>query len=364
MEHTLNVLISDTSATIAAANARAPNEEPTLTPVVDVSGFLFPDTQGADIKRSEAVDAVLVALRPPAAGIFRITGHGIDASSIDRARCAFYALEDKKGTTAVADAPENIVGFRGYAPLGTEKTGDVYNVSSSADKCSCFSVGPPDGGEQFEPNLFPAHDDFKEAFESIYYLFEALDHAVYALFNAALERDAPRGEPRNEILKIPFGGARRGLLRAKHYWLTEQSVHRAELMAAHADVTAFTVLCTDGPGLEVASQVVDSAASADDANAFEWRPAPKLGPGELFVNTGEVIRAISNDRFRPCIHRVAHVETARARMSLAWFSAACYAQGADAPLVLPVTEPGEPVKFPPWRPEDFTEHVIAKMRGR
>ena len=360
MDSTLHALISETSATISSANARAPTKEPALAPLVDLSGFLLPDEPGSEAKRSEAVDAVLLALIPPAPGLFRIAGHGIDKSSIDRARCAFYALEEKEG--AGTAAPEDIVGFRGYAPPGSERTGAIYNASSSTDACSCFSVGPPDGGEQFEPNTFPTQD-FKEAFESLYFEFDDLDHAVYSLFNAALKRVAPRGEPINEILKVPFGGARRGLLRAKLYKTTEHSSHRAELMAGHADVTPFTVLFADGPGLEIAIRVADSAAAADEASTFEWRPAPKLGPGELYVNTGEVIRAISNDRFRPCVHRVGDTEPAGARMSLAFFSAACYARGAEAPLILPVTEPGEPVKFPPWCPEDFTGHVIAKMRG-
>lgn len=361
MHETMARVFGDTSATVAVADARPPSLMLAFAPIVDVSGFMSPDAAGMEAKRDNAVETMLRALQPPASGFFRVTGHGIDARVLESARLAIYAFEAAPASAREeAKPPATAVGFVGYAANGSEKTGAIYDAKAArADGCSCFSVGPPDDDSRFEHNVFPpCMPEVQTTAEALYAALDALDSAMYLLFNAALSRAAPGGEPCDEIMKFALHGARKGLLRAKFYAPNAS----AEQMAGHSDVTPFTILHADGPGLEIASQLLDRDTSPGDV-VYEWRPAPPLGPGELFVNTGEIIRALSNDRFRSCVHRVGRSDPTKPRLSIAFFSAACCARGLEPTLLRPITVRDEPSNYPPWHPEDFIGFVIDRLRG-
>ena len=104
-------------------------------------------------------------------------------------------------------------------------------------------------------------------------------------------------------------------------------------IAPHVDTTFFTLLAQDAEGLTIRSE-----------RTGEWVAAPVV-PDALVVNTGELLRQWSNDRFVSVKHFVPPHQGPGDRYSIPFF----FNANADWPMeVLPTcTDDSNPPRYPP-----------------
>ncbi|TKW27195.1 hypothetical protein SEVIR_3G242400v4 [Setaria viridis] len=271
------------------ADALASSERELDAPVVDVGAAMRGD--GPGMRRA----AEQVAAACASHGLFQVTGHGLDPvlarAALDGA-AGFFRLPLATKQRA-RRAPGNVTGYaaahvdRFTANLPWKETLSFGHRTSGGRVVVDYFASVL--GSDFKP-LGAVYQDYCEAMEQV-------SLAIMEVIGASL------GVGRSCYRDFFADG---GAIMRCNYYPPCPEPERTLGTGPHCDPSALTLLLQDGAvdGLQV---LVDG----------EWRPV-RPRPGALVVNIGDTFMALSNGRYRSCVHR-AVVHRERERRSLAFF---------------------------------------------
>ncbi len=301
-------------------------------PIIDIS-----DLRKSGAARLEVARAIGVACEH--IGFFCISGHGVDASLVERVQLVsrqFFCLPLEEKALIARRPPR----FRGYVGLGTEGLGRISGYGA-ADLKEAFSMGPvdvpdgsyytnPEGASHFETNRWPNRpDDFRSVMEEYYRTMTAL--AARLMGGFALALDLPEDWFADKIDR-PISNVR------VNYYPAQSQEPAPEMIraGAHTDYGSVTILMTEASsaGLEVRSL------------ANEWIEIPHR-PGHFVVNIGDLMAQWTNDRFVSTMHRVGNPRPGDQtdRVSVAFFQQPNYDTLIDC---LPTcVRPGDSARYQP-----------------
>ncbi len=292
-------------------------------PIVDV-GPWFASGDAADL------EAAATQLRHACEriGFHQLVGHGIDRSerqAILAATHRFHELDDDLKASIRMDRPDHPVGGVGYLPYGNRK----LPTRSRGNQNAAFLL-KSGGGVGFDDNQWLADDElpgFRAEVARYAQRITDLALRLLPLYSVALDLEPGFLTP---AFTDPFWR-----LRLTHYPPPPAAGDRdgGFGIAPHVDTTFFTLLLTDGPGLTIQHRQRD-----------EWITVPTVEDA-FVVNSGELLRQWSNDRFLSTRH-FADNPTDGDRYSVPYFFNAT----ADHVMAcFPSCHgPGNPPKYPPF----------------
>ncbi len=302
----------DTSAPVPA--------EPGDIPVIDASSWLGssdPDAlrEGAAILR-DASEQV---------GFYQLIGHDVDQSLIDEMfemTKRFHALPLDVKRQIEMDQPDTPIGGIGYLPVGERKLPRrTYGNLNEA-----FII-KSDRTIEFDDNLWLADEalpGFRATVERYGRAVESLALGLLPLYAVALDLETDYFA---DAFQHPFWR-----LRMSHYPADPPGPDDAFGIAPHVDTTVFTLLLQSGPGLTIYH-----------AGKEQWIEAPVI-PNAFVVNTGELLRQWTNDRFLSARHFANNLST-NSRYSIPFFF---NATGDYEMACIPTCHgPDNPPKYPP-----------------
>jgi len=228
-------------------------------------------------------------------GFFALINHGIKPTLIQDA----YEIAEAVFTlpTSVKQQYEDrtLQGQRGFTAFGREHAKD----SPYPDLKEFWHIGPE---HTFPANLWPAEvPAFKSTMQA---LFTQLDRCAQVLLEAcALYFELPRLSLAQATMNGPT------LLRVLHYPPVSPEYPPTQMRAApHEDINLITLLCeATAPGLEL--QRADGT----------WLPIAAI-PGQIIVDTGDMLQNLTNGLFKSTTHRVMNPGNDRERrFSLPFF---------------------------------------------
>ncbi|WP_394692689.1 isopenicillin N synthase family dioxygenase [Hyphobacterium sp.] len=213
-------------------------------------------------------------------GFVRLVNHGIDPAFLRRCYHlseAFFA-QDESEKRKYAGA------LRGYTPFGTEHAKD----HAAPDLKEFWQIGheAEDGHPVARPNVWPdTPADFRETFQTLFQDLFTLGQRLLGVIADDLKLEHDYFDQRIE------GGT--SLLRLLHYPPIPDGVDPDCIRAAaHEDINLITLLvAAEGAGLEI----LDA-----DGN---WLPVEN-GPNEIIVDTGDMMKRLTNGYFPATTHRV------------------------------------------------------------
>lgn len=304
-------------------------------PVVDLSQYRDEGTREAFTKKLGD------ALRE--LGFAAIENHGIDQSVFDHtyaAYKAFFALDDE--VKRKYETPED-GRRRGYTSFGVEHAKD----SKKADLKEFFHAGRelPEGdpmAPRLAKNLWPAEVTEVEAASKA--LFAELDRVAFDVLESF---SAYLGQPKAFLPDMVDKG--NTILRVIHYpvcdGFDEPGVMRA---AQHEDINLMTLLPpADESGLELLTR------------EGEWLPIHAI-PGQIIVDTGDMMSRITNDQIPATTHRVVNPKgDPKPRYSMPFF----VHPHLDVTLeVLESCVPeGQKPKYPPIHNDEFLQQRLREI---
>ena len=261
----------DTTTSVAAREGDVP--------VVDVAAYF---ASGALSDLAEAADSLRNASET--VGFHQLIGHGVSRQAIDEIfdfTRRFHALPLDLKLTIRMDRPDWPLAGSGYLPVGERKLPrrEVGNANEA------FLV-KSDRGVGFDQNQWLAEHElpgFRDAVER--YSATVTDLALRLLPIYAVALDLPP-DFFAEGFTHPFSR-----LRLSHYPPAQpRREGDAYGIAPHVDTTFFTLLLQGGPGLTIYSHERD-----------QWISVPVVDDAYV-VNSGELLRQWSNDRFLSTRH--------------------------------------------------------------
>ncbi|WP_346290292.1 isopenicillin N synthase family dioxygenase [Sphaerothrix gracilis] len=244
-------------------------------------------TQGTQAEQQDFVNNLGQALED--IGFFAIEQHSVDSELIQQAYAAaalvFTLPADIKNQY---ERPE-LKGQRGFVGFGREHAKD----SPHPDLKEFWHIGrsPADGLANLWPQEVP---QFQPAMTA---LFQQLEACAAVLLEACA---LYLGQPRTYLRDLIQQGDT--LLRVIHYPPVPATAPAASLRAApHEDINLITLLCeATAPGLEL--------LQADG----QWLPV-QAPPGQIVVDTGDMLQHLSNGLFKSTTHRVVNPDNQRDR---------------------------------------------------
>lgn len=258
-------------------------------------------------------------------GFHLLVGHGIDPGLFRRmfdAAAAFLSLPDAAKRPIVIDHPDAPVTGIGWLPPKERRL--PTRAKGNLNEAILFKQ---DRELRLAHNLWPDPDalpEFRATVEEYATEIERVAHSLVPVYAAAL--DLPAGFF-DDAFGSPFWR-----LRMTRYHPVAGADPDEYGIAPHVDTTFFTLLAQSGPGLVIHSPRKDS-----------WLQVP-LVPDALVVNTGELLRQWSNDRFLSVKHFVPPHPGPGERYSVPFFFNAT----ADHPMAcLPTCHgPDNPPRYP------------------
>ena len=217
-------------------------------------------------------------------GFFIITNHGVDQdiiSNIWSSTKEFFDLDIHQKTKLELD--QNTYAY-GYTSIGGEilSSGKSFETKSeivnSPDLKEMFSIGP--NNSEYPTRLFPDQPEtFGPAWTAYYEAISTLAKKLLSV--VAIELNLPITYFDEFMTK--HGSA----LRALNYpQINNSQVEVGQLRAsAHTDYGIFTILKSDGPGLQVSK----------DVNPPVWSNVPVIDNG-FIVNIGDLMKRWTNDK--------------------------------------------------------------------
>ena len=234
-------------------------------------------------------------------GFFTLVNHGIDQKLIDAAYgCAeaFFALSDEfKTQYEIA----GLHGQRGFTQFGTEHAKD----SDAPDLKEFWHLGREQKTAHpvsYPENIWPREvPQFRPVMAT---LFAQLESCADVLMQAcALYLNQTRDFFSTQVAEGQT------ILRVIHYPpVSEEREPSSQRAAPHEDINLITLLCeATSPGLEIKTRGGD------------WLPV-KTMPGQIVVDTGDMLQALSNGLLRSTTHRVVNPDNSRdRRFSMPYF---------------------------------------------
>jgi len=259
-------------------------------------------------------------------GFYCLVGHGIarqDFESIFDAAARFLTLPDDVKSRVMIDDPRAAAGGIGWLPRGERRLparakGNLNEaVLFKRDRTLRLADNP-----WLPESVVPG---FRAAVEAYAEKIERVAKALLPLYAVALELDPDWFEP---TFRAPFYR-----LRMTRYADTSHADMDEYGIAPHVDTTFFTLLAQSAPGLTIYGE-----------QRQVWLQAPVI-PDALVVNTGELLKQWSNDRFVSVKHFVPPHRGKQDRYSVPFFFNAT----ADHPMeCLPTCQgPDNPPRYPP-----------------
>lgn len=278
-------------------------------------------------------------------GFANVEGHGISPDLIKDCYSkieAFFALEEaKKRSYEVAHG-----GQRGYTGFGKEHAKN----QNKGDLKEFWHVGRetcinPKIGAAYPPNVWPDKDipGFKEALNGLYMKLDVFAASLLEATSEFLEL------PRYTLPKMIEDG--NSILRCLHYppLQDEHFKSGAVRAAAHEDINLITILCeATQSGLELLTR------------DGEWL-AIESGPGQMVVDSGDMLSRIANEVIPSTTHRVVNPPNAKnkPRYSMPYF---VHPYNVCPLEVLPTcTSPTHPAKYPPCTADEFLQQRLREI---
>lgn len=289
-------------------------------PVVDVGPYF---ASGAEDDLRAAAGQLRVAAEE--VGFHQLVGHRVPVTAqreILDAAARFHALPLQVKSSIRMDRPEWPVGGVGYLPVGERK----LPRRSKGNVNEAFLV-KSDVGLTADDNQWLDEADlpgFRAVVESYARTISTLAMRLLPVYAVALDLER---DYFTEAFRDPFWR-----LRLTHYPPYPAGGDDEYGIAPHVDTTFFTLLLQDGPGLVIYSHRREA-----------WVSVPVVD-GAYVVNSGELLRQWSNDRFLSTRH-FADNPSGRSRYSVPFF----FNANADHLMeCLPTCHgPGNPPKYPP-----------------
>ena len=294
--------------------------EPGDIPIVDVGPYFTTGSRGD-------LDAAAATLRQACedVGFYQLVGHQVSESLIDEtfgwAR-RFHALDRETKQTINLDNPDWPVPTVGYMPVGERR----LPRRAKGNLNEAFLIKGDRGVDYGDNQWLPEGDlpGFRAGIEAYGQAVSSLALKLLPVYAVALDLDRDFFAP---AFETPFWR-----LRFTHYPPFEPEADDEFGIAPHVDTTFFTLLLQDAPGLVIHS-----------AKRQQWIKAPRL-EGAFVVNSGELLKQWSNDRFLSTRHFANNAAAGESRYSIPFFFNAT----ADYPMAcLPsCTDADNPPKYP------------------
>ncbi|MET0542686.1 MAG: 2-oxoglutarate and iron-dependent oxygenase domain-containing protein [Variovorax sp.] len=295
-------------------------------PVVDITSLYSSKLD----ERRHAADQLGRAARD--AGFFHLTGHRVNASSIEalvaRAKAYFAQPHEEKMRNYIGDSANH----SGYVPEGEERFSE--NV---VDRKEAYDVGFDYGATEgrrplLGPNRWPDMPGFREDVSGYYREVLALSKLLFRGFALALGVEEDR--------LVRYVNQPPSQLRLIHYPFDEVPKGGGQGIGSHTDYECFTILLPTAPGLEVLN------------GAGEWIGVPVI-PGAFVINIGDMLEVLSNGAFVATRHRVRKVQEERYAFPL---FCACDYDTVIEPIVPRAAEDGPS----PYTPLNCGDHIYAQ----
>jgi isopenicillin N synthase-like dioxygenase len=285
-----------------------------VVPVLDLAPFLAgePDAEAALARQlRRALEEI---------GFFFVLGHGVDWSLVE----AVYAQARRLHALPDADKEAIVMGpdRGGYLRLGGG-TSYASAIAGEVRKPNLNAAWFVHRGGHRKGNQFPPIAGFREVVERYFDEVAALAHRLLPLYARALDLPADWFEP--------FFGDPSATLRLSHYPVVDHDQDQWGL-APHTDSSFMTLLpANDVPGLWIRPE------------GYDWIEPPALARSYL-INSGDILRRWTNDRFLSTAHRVMNASGGD-RYAMPFF----YGPSDDAPIeaIATCVEPGEVPVHPP-----------------
>lgn len=264
-------------------------------PTIDLSAYF---ASGSDNELNKAAEQLRVACEET--GFFSITGHGISGQDInntfDQVR-RFHALPLESKKAILMDRPDWPVGGIGYLPLKNRKlparaTGNV----NEAFIIKCDDILGMDDNQWPDAQMLP---DFRDQVVHYADQLESLGRRLLPIYATALGMSS---DYFNEAFIKPLYR-----LRMTHYPAVEPDPENAFGIAPHVDTSFCTILAQDQPGLTIFSE-----------RRKVWVNAPVIEDA-FIVNTGELLKQWTNDRFLSTRHFANNNTGTQSRYSIPFF---------------------------------------------
>lgn len=257
-------------------------------PVLDLQDFIDGNPRKAD-QFVQDFGAALHQL-----GFFALVNHGVEPSMIQsayNAAEAFFALPDAvKIQYDIAD----LKGQRGFTQFGKEHAKD----SEAPDLKEFWHVGretPTEHPVGYPDNIWPREvPQFRAVMAT---LFDELETcANYLMMACAQYLQQPTDFFTTQVKEGQT------ILRVIHYPpISEDRTPNSQRAAPHEDINLITLLCeATTPGLELLK------------TDGEWLPIKPI-PGQIIVDTGDMLQALSNGLLKSTTHRVVNPDSSRNR---------------------------------------------------
>lgn len=259
----------------------------TSVPQLNFQTFLAGDA-AAQQQFAQAVGAALQAV-----GFFRLTHTGLDPGVVQQAYASaaeFFALP-----TAVKQRYERgSSGQSGFTRFGREQAKDA----ALPDLKEFWQLGRACLSQ--EAAAWPAEVPLFGP--AVVRLYQQLETCAIALLEACA---LALGQPRRWLSQMAVGGS--SVLRLAHYPPLAAAPAGSLRAAPHEDINLITLLCeATAPGLEILTR------------QGEWLPL-QAEPGELIIDTGDMMQNLTNGLFRSTTHRVVNGAEQGSRLSLPFF---------------------------------------------
>lgn len=284
---------------VAEANAwdisNPAEPEPDDIPVVDVGPY-FTTGSSADL------DTAAAALRRACeqVGFYQLVGHQLPeqliADTFEWAQ-TFHALDLAAKQKINLDNPDWPVPTVGYMPVGERRL--PRRAKGNLNEAFLLKG---DRDIDFDDNQWLPESDlpgFRAATERYARAVSDLAIRLLPVYAVALDLQPDFFEP---AFRTPFWR-----LRFTHYPAAESKDDDEFGIAPHVDTTFFTLLLQDSPGLTIHS-----------AKRGEWIKAPVV-EGAFVVNSGELLKQWSNDRFLSTRHFANNPTPSESRYSIPFF---------------------------------------------
>ena len=227
-------------------------------------------------------------------GFFALVNHNVAPKTIQdayNASEAFFALPEKtKAQYEVA----SLKGQRGFTQFGKEHAKD----SDAPDLKEFWHVGRETTTERvisYPDNIWPR--EVPQFCPVMTALFEQLETCAHHLMSACAQY---LQQPADFFSTQVKEG--QTILRIIHYPpVKSEDAPKSQRAAPHEDINLITLLCeATTPGLEL--------LNADG----EWLPIEPI-PGQIIVDTGDMLQALSNGLLKSTTHRVVNPSSSRDR---------------------------------------------------
>ena len=257
-------------------------------PVLDLQDL----TNGSPKKAEQFVQDFGKALHE--IGFFALTNHGIEQRLIQSAYGAAEAFFALPNETKVQYEIADLKGQRGFTQFGKEHARD----SEAPDLKEFWHLGRERLTEHpvdYPDNLWPREVPQFQAVMT--QLFEALETCAGHLMEACAQY---LQQPSDFFATQVREG--QTILRVIHYPPVRTEDEPASQRAApHEDINLITLLCeATTPGLELLT------------SDGKWLPIEPI-PGQIIVDTGDMLQALSNGLLKSTTHRVVNPNSSRDR---------------------------------------------------